>query len=216
MAQGARARRPELHPAQGPHARVEPALRVRGSALSEHRRVLGRLHGHLHDPRRHLHEELRLLRGLARQAGVGGSRGAGARGPRGGRARARARGHHVRQSRRPRRRGSGRLRGHRAGDPASRVGLPRRAADSGLSGQGGGAPDGDRRRPRRPQPQHGDGAAPLQDGPRTAAATSAPSSSSGARAGPPRAFSRSRASFSDWARSGRSCSRPCAISATPT
>src|SRR5215467_1623493 len=41
VAQGARARRPQLHPAQGAHARVEPALGVRGGALSQHRRVLG-------------------------------------------------------------------------------------------------------------------------------------------------------------------------------
>src|SRR6266496_2648789 len=52
--------------------------------------------------------------------------------------------------------------------------------------------------------------------PVTAGVTSAPSSSSGARAGRRRASSRSLGSFSAWARSGRSCSRPCAISGPPT
>src|SRR6266536_3324320 len=52
--------------------------------------------------------------------------------------------------------------------------------------------------------------------PVTAGVTSAPSSSSGARAGRRRASSRSLGSFSAWARSGRSCSTPCAISGPPT
>ena len=41
VAQGARAGRTAVHPAQGPDARVEPPLGLRGGALPEHRRVLG-------------------------------------------------------------------------------------------------------------------------------------------------------------------------------
>ena len=43
-------------------ARAEAAHRVRGSVLPQHRRVLRQRHGHLHDPRRHLHAPLSVLR----------------------------------------------------------------------------------------------------------------------------------------------------------
>jgi lipoic acid synthetase len=61
-------------------AQPRPRDRVRGSGLSEHLRVLGRGHGHLHDQRRALHAGLRVLSG----------RHATPRGP--GSTRARARG----------------------------------------------------------------------------------------------------------------------------
>ena len=70
--------------------------------------------------------------------------------------------------------------------------------------------------PRRAQPQHRDGAAPLQGGP------SRRPLRAHARALPARAPVRAapshedRASFSGWARSATSCSRPCAICGTPT
>ena len=54
--------------------------RLRGRALSEHRRVLAPRHRHVHDPRRRLHARLRLLRRRARAADGARHRGAGARG----------------------------------------------------------------------------------------------------------------------------------------
>ena len=54
--------RRELPRPQGPAPRPEPQHRLRGGPLPEHRRVLGPAHGHDHDPRRHLHPRLRLLR----------------------------------------------------------------------------------------------------------------------------------------------------------
>ena len=44
-------------------ARVESPHGLRGGALPEHRRVLGGRDRDLHDPRRRVHAELRLLRG---------------------------------------------------------------------------------------------------------------------------------------------------------
>ncbi len=60
--------RSELPAAQAAHARARPPHGLRGSALPQRRRVLGARHRHLHDPRRRLHAELRLLRRRARPA----------------------------------------------------------------------------------------------------------------------------------------------------
>ena len=162
VAQGARAGRTQLHPPQGSHAAVEPPLGVRGGALPQRRGVLGGPHRDLHDPGRRLHAQLRLLRGDARAARLGGPRGARARGARRAGARPRARRDHVGEPRRPRRRRGRPLRGDDAGRPTARAWVPGRAADPRLPGRCRVAPDGDRRGSGRAQPQHGDGAASLQ------------------------------------------------------
>ena len=69
VAEGARAGVGELPAAARHHARPQAQHRLRGRALPQHRRVLAPRHGDLHDPRRHLHARLHLLRGGARQAG---------------------------------------------------------------------------------------------------------------------------------------------------
>ena len=68
------AQRPELPGAQAPHARPHAQHGLRGGALPEHRGVLGAAHGHGHDPRRHVHAGLRLLRGEDRPARPGTTR----------------------------------------------------------------------------------------------------------------------------------------------
>ena len=56
------------------------AHRLPGGRLPEHRRVLAARHGHVHDPRRHLHAPLRLLQRQDRQADVQRPARAAARG----------------------------------------------------------------------------------------------------------------------------------------
>ena len=58
--------RAEVSAPQAADARARPPHGLRGSALPERRRVLGARHRDVHDPRRRLHAELRLLRGRAR------------------------------------------------------------------------------------------------------------------------------------------------------
>ena len=58
-----------------------PAHGLQGSGLPEHRRLLGPRHGHVHDPRRHLHAPLRLLQRQDRQADLERPAGAAARRP---------------------------------------------------------------------------------------------------------------------------------------
>ena len=84
--QGADAVGRELPRPQGPAPRPEPQHGLRGGPLPEHRGVLGPAHRDDHDPRRHLHPGLRLLRGQDRPADVVRRRRA-APGRRGGRAR---------------------------------------------------------------------------------------------------------------------------------
>ena len=96
--------RRELPRAQGAPARADPQHGLRGGPLPEHRRVLGPAHGDDHDPGRHLHPGLRLLRGQDRPADLVRRRRAAAR-RRGARAaRPRARRDHQRRPRRPARR----------------------------------------------------------------------------------------------------------------
>ena len=66
--QGAPAHRRQLPRAQGHPARPDAQHRLRGGPLPQHRRVLGAAHGHDHDPGRHLHPRLRLLRRQDRPA----------------------------------------------------------------------------------------------------------------------------------------------------
>ena len=54
--------RRQLPRPQGCPARADPEHRLRGGPLPQHRRVLGAAHGHDHDPGRHVHPRLRLLR----------------------------------------------------------------------------------------------------------------------------------------------------------
>ena len=56
---------------QGPAPRPEPQHGLRGGPLPEHRGVLGPAHRDGHDPGRHLHPRLRLLRGQDRPARPG-------------------------------------------------------------------------------------------------------------------------------------------------
>ena len=58
-----------------------PPHRLPGGRLPEHRRVLGARHGHVHDPRRHLHAPLRVLQRQDRQADPQRPARAAARGP---------------------------------------------------------------------------------------------------------------------------------------
>ncbi len=98
--------------------------------------------------------------------GLGGPGGAGADRPRGGRPRPRLRGDHLGEPRRSGRRRRGPLGGHHPGGPP-RVRLAAGWRPSSRTSRAAAASlrAGHRRRARRAQPQHGDGAAPLQDGP---------------------------------------------------
>ena len=58
----------ELPRPQGPAPRPRPQHGLRGGPLPEHRGVLGPAHRHDHDPGRHLHPGLRVLRGQDRPA----------------------------------------------------------------------------------------------------------------------------------------------------
>ena len=85
--------RRQLPRPQGPAPGPVAEHRLRGGPLPEHRRVLGPADGHDHDPRRHMHPGLRLLRGQDRPPDMVRRRRAatGRRGRRGARARARRR-----------------------------------------------------------------------------------------------------------------------------
>ena len=122
-------------PAQA-HAPPRPGHRVRGGGLSQHLRVLGRRHGHLHAQRRALHPGLRLLPGRHPQARrpAGGRRArAGGRG--GGRDGPALRRAHRRGPRRPARRWRRPVRGDHRGHPATQPGHRGRGADPGLQGR---------------------------------------------------------------------------------
>ena len=113
--------RGELPRAQGPAARPEPQHGLRRGALPQHRRVLGAAHRDDHDPGRHLHPCLRLLRRQDRTAdlerrGRAPPRGRGALRPGPG-----ARGRDERRPRRP----AGWRRAHlRQHHPRAARGLP--------------------------------------------------------------------------------------------
>ena len=81
LVQGPAPRQPEVPRAVEDDRRRGPAHGLQGSGLPEHRRLLGPRHGHVHDPRRHLHAPLRLLQRQDRQADLERPAGAAARGP---------------------------------------------------------------------------------------------------------------------------------------
>ena len=155
----------QLPRAEGHAARPDAQHGLRGGPLPEHRGVLGAAHGHDHDPRRHLHPRLWLLRRQDRPPDV----------ERRGRAASRGRGHpgHAprarrRDQRRPRR-PAGRRRTHLRRDhprPAPRVpGHGRRGAHPGLQRDRRAAANGHGGRAGHPEPQRGDGRAAPEAGP---------------------------------------------------
>src|SRR5438132_2497875 len=116
----------------------------------------------VHDPRRRLHAELRLLRDRARHARLGGPRGARTARPGGGRAGPRICGDHVGQPGRPRRRRRRALGRDGPRGASARAALPRGGPDPRLPGANRLARDSARGATRHPEPQHRDGGAPLQ------------------------------------------------------
>ena len=131
--QGPDAVRRELPRPQGPAPRPEPQHGLRGGPLPEHRGVLGPAHRHDHDPRRHLHPGLRLLRRQDRPADLVRRRRAAPRRRGGRRAGPRARRGHERRPRRPARRRRAHLRRDDPRSCARRTpGHGRRGPDPGL------------------------------------------------------------------------------------
>ena len=100
----------QLPRAQGAAPRPRPQHGLRGGPLPEHRGVLGPAHGHDHDPRRHLHPGLRVLRRQDRPPDLVRRRRAAPRRRGDRRARSRARRRHLGRPRRPARRRVERLR----------------------------------------------------------------------------------------------------------
>ncbi len=143
----------------------EPAHGLPGGGLPEHRRVLAARHGHVHDPRRHLHAPVRLLQRQDRQADLERPARAGPgraqRGPDG----AAPRGHHQRRPRRPARLRGGGVRRRDPADPPPGAALQGRGADARLPRRGDAAGQGDRRATRRLQPQRRGRAAAVSRGP---------------------------------------------------
>ena len=155
----------ELPRPQGPAARPQPQHGLRGGPLPQHRGVLGPAHGHDHDPGRHLHPGLRVLRGQDRPPDLVRRRRAAPRGRGGRRARPRACRRHQRRARRPARR---RRRGIFAetirADARDVAGHGHRGAHPGLRRRRRPPADRDGRPPRHPQPQPRDGEAPPEAG----------------------------------------------------
>ena len=144
---------PNYHDLKGLHARPEPQHGLRGGPLPEHRGVLGPADRDDHDPRRHLHPGLRLLRGQDRPADVVRRRRAAA-GRRGGQpARPGAR---RRDERRPRRPAGRRVPDLRRDDPRDagvEPGHGHRGPHPGLRRLRRPIADRDGRPARHPQPQ---------------------------------------------------------------
>ena len=134
---GAALRRAQAGVVQAPRARQRPLPRAArddrgpgpphglpGGGLPQHRRVLGARHGHLHDPRRHVHPALRLLQREDGEAHAQRPAGAAARGAVGEEDGPAPRGGHERRPRRPAR---PRRVGLRRGDPLDPPLRPRAA-----------------------------------------------------------------------------------------
>ena len=126
----------ELPRPQGPPARPEPQHGLRGGPLPEHRGVLGPAHGHDHDPGRHLHARLRLLRGQDRSAHLVRRRRAAPRRRGDRRARPRARRRHQRRPRRPARRRRAASSPRRSADARDEARHGRRGPDPRLQRRG--------------------------------------------------------------------------------
>ena len=148
LAQGSRARRPDLPPPEEGDRDRQPAHRLPGGQLPERRRVLGARHGDLHDPRRRLHPPLRLLQRPDRQADLARPARAAARREPGQADGPAPRGDHLGRPRRsPRLRGR-RVRGRDPLDPPDGARVQGRGAHPGLPRPGDAARQGDRRAAR--------------------------------------------------------------------
>ncbi|CAA9509319.1 MAG: Lipoyl synthase, partial [uncultured Solirubrobacterales bacterium] len=165
VVQGPRPGRRALPRAQANDRRAGAQHGLRGGGVPQHRRVLGARHRHLHDPRRHLHPPLRLLQRADRQADPQRSARAASCRPVGQEDGAPPRRGHQRRPRRPARPRLARVRGDDPLDPKALARHQGRGADARLSRPGDAAGPGDRRAPRRVQPQRRDRAAPLPAGP---------------------------------------------------
>ena len=161
VVQGAAAGRRALPRADRADPLGEPAHGLPGGGLPERRRVLGARHGDVHDPRRHVHAPLRLLQRQDRQADLERPARAGARGALDRAHGAAPRGHHLGRPRRPPRQGRLGVRRRDPPGPPPGAGLPGRGADARLPGPGDAAREGDRRAPRRLQPQRRGRPAPV-------------------------------------------------------
>ena len=164
MAEGEGARRRELHGAPQPAARGTAPHGVRGGPVPQHRRLLGPEDGHVHDPGRHLHACLRVLRRYDRCSDRPGPRGAGPPGGDRGSPGSEVRGHNLGQPRRPPGRRRVHIRAvHTPGPQAASV-VQDRGADPGLLRRLGSARDRHRGGAGHPQPQHRDGQARVPHG----------------------------------------------------
>ena len=194
VVQGPGAGREALPRAERADQGGQPPHGLPGGRLPEHRRVLGARHGHVHDPRRHVHAALRLLQRPDRQADV--ERPARARARRApGRADGPApRGHHERRPRRPARQGRERVRRRDPADPPPGAVLQGRGPHPRLPGLRHAAREGHRRAARRLQPQRrGRPAALPRRAPRLEVAALAPRAAQRRRTWAATRSSRSRA-----------------------
>ncbi len=144
---------PRFREAQAPDRRRAPEHRLRGSRVPQRRRVLGTRHGHLHDPRRHVHATLRVLQRQDRHADVRRPAGARARRPLDRAHGPASRGDHVGRPRRPTRLRRVGVRRRDPADPPAGARLQGRGADTRLPRRRDAAREGARRAPRRLQPQ---------------------------------------------------------------
>ena len=165
VAEGPGARRPQLPPAEVDDRRRQPPHGLRGGQLPQRRRVLGARHGDLHDPRRRLHPALRLLQRPDGQADLERPARAAPRREPGQEDGPDARGGHLGRPRRPARLRRRRVRRRDPLDPPHGARLQGRGAHPRLPRPGDAPGEGDRRAPRRLQPQRRDRPAPLSGGP---------------------------------------------------
>ena len=131
----------------------EPPHGLPGGRLPERRRLLGARHRDVHDPRRHVHAPLRLLQRQDRQADLERPARAAARRALGREDGPAPRGHHLGRPRRPARLRRGRLGRRDPLDPHAGAVVQGRVPDARLPRRGDAAREGDRRAPRRLQPQ---------------------------------------------------------------
>ena len=158
-------RRRTLPGPQAHHAHARPAHGMRKRSLPEYGRVLGARHRHFHDPRRHLHQGVRLLRGTVGQAGRSPGRGRAAAGSGSGSPNGIALcGGDLGQPRRPERRRRAHLRANHRRNPPSRPRLQGRSIDPGFSRRLGCLKRGLGHQARRSKSQYRDGAAPVPAG----------------------------------------------------
>ena len=150
---------------QAPAPRPPAQHGLRGGPLPEHRGVLGPAHRHDHDPRRHLHPGLRVLRRQDRPPDLVRRRRAAPRRRGGGRHASRARRRDQRRPRRPARRRVADLRRDHQLHARASPGHGHRGPHPGLRRLRRSAADGHGRPAGHPQPQPRDRAAAPEAGP---------------------------------------------------